>query len=114
MPTGLAINNSLVTYTRGVFADSYHHAPGITPVLPHILSCLVMHADAGSIAVRPSNRGFARECWFRRNGMRFCLSYVHDHGGRIELRRRSQQGPVVAVFNGAETWRRVRIVFRAI
>lgn len=114
MPTTLALNNNLVSYTRGVFADSYHHAPGVTPVLPHILTCLLMYADPGSIAVRLSNRGFARECWFMRNGARYCLSYVHNRGGRIELRRRSQQGAVIAVFRGSESWQRVRAVFRAL
>lgn len=114
MPVSVALNNNLVNYTRGVFADSYHHAPTVTPVLPHIFTCLVMYADPGSIAVRPSNRGLARECWFTRNGQRFCLSYVHDLGGRIELRRGSQQGAVIAGFNGSEDWPAVRAVFRSL
>ena len=93
MPISLTLNNSLVNYARGVFADSYHHAPSVTPVLPHIFTCLVMYADPGSIAVRASNRGLARECWFTRNGVRYCFSYVHDGGGRIDQRvcRRSRR-----------------------
>lgn len=114
MPAQLGLHNDLIDYTRGVFADSYHHAPRMAPVLPHLLACLVIYADPGSLRVRVSTRGFARQCWFTRNGRRYCLSYVHDNLGQIEFRRRSQQGTVVATFGGSESWRTVRATFRAL
>lgn len=37
MPVSVTFHNNLVNYTRGVFADSYHHAPAVAPVFASYL-----------------------------------------------------------------------------
>jgi hypothetical protein len=116
MPTQISDMDEFVSYIRGVFADSYHHAPRVSRVLPHLVSAVTMYADRSSLTVRPSNRGFARQCWFERKGRRYSLSFVHDgpNIGHIELRRGTQQGLVMSSFRGTESWDDVRGIFHGL
>jgi hypothetical protein len=116
MPVQITDMDDFTSYIRGVFADSYHHAPGVSRVLPHLVSAVTMYADRSSLNARPSNRGFARQCWFERKGQRYSLSFIHDgpNSGHIELRQGTQRGRVVANFSGSESWDAVRRIFHGL
>lgn len=101
-------------YILGVMGRADHHADAVSEVALTLAGAIVWAKDPGhAIEVRGRDGDFKNVLWVAIRGTRYAFSY--NHGARkIEMRRGSLQGDVVASFDNATTAASVKGAFEAL
>jgi len=104
--------NEFTDYFNKVMDKGLHHAPNIIDAILTIAGAVVLKAT--DIKVLERDGDTKNVMWFYIGNNRYALSYVHDDGGRIELRENSIQGAPRFSFNNDSTTRSIREAFNTL
>ena len=114
MPTEVKDIDVLRLYIHGVMGRADHHADAVSEVALTLAGAIVWSKDPGkAIEVRGRDGDFKNVLWVAIRGTRYAFSYNHN-AKKIEMRRDSLQGPVVAAFDNATSAAGVRASFEAL
>ena len=110
MPKKVTDIDVLRNYLRGVMDRADHHAKNINEVSLSVAGGVVWRKDDDPLEVMTREGEMKNVLWFKVNGKRYALSYNHDTE-KIELRKNTTQGSVVASFSNATPNTQVRTIF---
>jgi hypothetical protein len=117
MPRTPAVNPTTIAdlhaYAQGVIVRARHHAKPVDEVMFIILGAMTCYADPASI------KHMATVIWFssRRTGNPYCVTTHHVGNGtvdKIEIRERTQKGPILHAFDNTDSAASVKAAFRAL
>jgi hypothetical protein len=104
---------ALHAYANGVMDRAWHHAGEVRGVALALLGAVIWRGDPDSIRLRSYDGSPANMLWVSIGGTRYVLAYNHDTL-KIELRDRTQTGPVLHTFDDATATADVYRIFAAL
>jgi|SRR5690606_19756261 len=113
MATKVNTVDVLQKYFSGVVKRADHHAPLVKEIIYSLLGIIVLKKDLGTdIEVRGTHEDATGNIlWVTINGIRYALRYEHSHGGSIEIRENSYNGPIVLTIDNKTTIQNILSVF---
>ena len=103
---------ALKDYFSGVVKRSEHHALNVNEVIYTLLGLIILNMDESSdIQVRGSEGSTGNMLWFTVNKQRYAFRYEHKNGGKIEIRKGSYKGAIVAEIDNSTSTSDLKITF---
>ena len=96
-------------YINGVMDRADHHGQNVNEIVLTLAGSVIWKATQ-DVEVRTYNDETANILWLVVGSNRYALAFNHQTGN-IELRERTQNGNVLAVFNNLTTAAQVKTVF---
>ena len=110
MPQQVKDIDILRDYLRGVLDRADHHAQSVNEVSLSVAGGVVWRKDDEPLEILARKGEMKNVLWFKVNGIRYALSYNHS-AAKIDLRRNTTQGSVIASFSNSMTNAQVRTIF---
>lgn len=109
MALSISTLDLLNRYINGVMGRADHHGQNVNEVVLSLAGAVIWKATQ-DVEVRTYNDETANILWLTVRSNRYAIGFNH-HTGNIELRERTQNGNVLAVFNNASTAAEVKVAF---
>ena len=96
-------------YINGVMGRADHHGQNVNEIVLSLAGAVIWKATQ-DVEVRTYNEETANILWLTVGNNRYAIGFNH-HTGNIELRERTQNGTVLAVFNNSSSTADVKATF---
>lgn len=97
-------------YFNGVLGRADHHAQEVEEVALTLMGAVIWKGKEDSIEVRSVGERTGNMLWFETNKGRYSFKYDHSEK-KIELREKTSNGPIVAIFDNTISANTVYSIF---
>lgn len=110
MPISINTIQILQEYLQGVLGRADHHAKNLEGVALALLGAIIWKST-GNIEVRGYSGKPANMIWFLVEGNKYTMSFNHNTQ-KVDLKRRTNNGDLVAYFDNNTTYQQVIDIFK--